>query len=162
MKVIPPDTQRNWSNTWTLQRSLCRTWNVLSSDKDVQKRVVACSVRIRNFEWKMHDKNADGNNPVWVCEGWDAINQEFRTLRKEKQECLSYKPDDRKFGWASVFRRAPHCVPRHRFEAGHESSVRCGWCTAPSALYTRLTQRLSRPPPFQKLCAENRMLQLNI
>ena len=29
--------------------------------------------------------------------------------------------------------------------------VRCGWCMAPSALYTRPTQQLSRPPPIQKL-----------
>jgi hypothetical protein len=35
-------------------------------------------------------------------------------------------------------------------------------CTAPSAPYTRPTQQLSRPPPVQKLGAENRMLQLNI
>ena len=34
--------------------------------------------------------------------------------------------------------------------------------TAPSAPYTRPTQRLSIPPPIQKLGAENRMLQLNI
>jgi len=34
--------------------------------------------------------------------------------------------------------------------------------TAPSAPYTRPTQRLSRPPPTQKLGAENHMLQLNI
>jgi len=34
--------------------------------------------------------------------------------------------------------------------------------TAPSALYTRPMQRLSRPPPIQKLDAENHMLQLNI
>ena len=32
--------------------------------------------------------------------------------------------------------------------------------TAPSAPYTRLTQRLSRPPPIQKLGAENHVLQL--
>jgi len=37
-----------------------------------------------------------------------------------------------------------------------------GWCTAPSAPYTRPTQHLSRPPPIQKLGAENHMLQLNI
>ena len=38
-----------------------------------------------------------------------------------------------------------------------------GWCrAAPSAPYTRPTQRLSRPPPIQKLGAENHMLQLNI
>jgi len=98
MQVIPPNTQRNWSDTWTLQRSLWRTWIVLSSDKDVQQNVAACSICIRNFEWKMHEKNADGNYPAWVCEGWGAINQEFRTLHKEKQECLGYKPDDRKFG----------------------------------------------------------------
>jgi len=35
-------------------------------------------------------------------------------------------------------------------------------CTAPSAPYTRPTQRLSEPPPIQKLGAENYMLQLNI
>jgi len=34
--------------------------------------------------------------------------------------------------------------------------------TAPSAPYTRPTQRLSRPPPIQKLGAENHMLQLNV
>ena len=34
--------------------------------------------------------------------------------------------------------------------------------TAPSAPYTRHTQRLSRPPSIQKRGAENRMLQLNI
>jgi len=33
---------------------------------------------------------------------------------------------------------------------------------APSAPYTRPTQRLSRPPPIQKLGAENHMLQLNL
>jgi len=41
--------------------------------------------------------------------------------------------------------------------------VRREWCrTAPYAPYTRPTQRLSRPPPIQKLGAENHMLQLNI
>ena len=35
-------------------------------------------------------------------------------------------------------------------------------CTAPSAPHTRPTQRLSSPPPIQKLRAENHMLQLNI
>jgi len=34
--------------------------------------------------------------------------------------------------------------------------------TAPSAPYTRPTQRLSRSPPTQKLGAENHKLQLNI
>jgi len=34
--------------------------------------------------------------------------------------------------------------------------------TAPPAPYKRPTQRLSRPPPIQKLGAENHMLQLNI
>ena len=34
--------------------------------------------------------------------------------------------------------------------------------TAPSAPHTRPTQLLSRPPPIQKLGAENHMLQLNI
>jgi len=32
----------------------------------------------------------------------------------------------------------------------------------PSAPYTRPMQQLSRPPPIQKLGAENHMLQLNI
>jgi hypothetical protein len=41
------------------------------------------------------------------------------------------------------------------------SCVRCGYYRAPSALYTRHTQRLSRPP-IQKLGAENSMLQLTI
>jgi hypothetical protein len=99
MKVIPPNTQRNWSDIWTLQHSLLRTWNVLSSDKDVQHNAAACSVRIRNFEWKMNGKNADGNNPAWIWEGWSAISQEFRTLLKEERECLGYKPDDRRFGF---------------------------------------------------------------
>jgi len=36
------------------------------------------------------------------------------------------------------------------------------WRTAPSAPYTRPTQRPSRPPLIQKLGAENHMLQLNI
>ena len=35
-------------------------------------------------------------------------------------------------------------------------------CSATSAPHTRPTQRLSRPPPIQKLGAENHMLQLNI
>ena len=34
--------------------------------------------------------------------------------------------------------------------------------TAPSTPYTRPTQMLSRPPPVQKLGAENHMVQLNI
>jgi hypothetical protein len=34
--------------------------------------------------------------------------------------------------------------------------------TAPFAPYTRPTQLLSRPPPIQKLGAENHMLQLTI
>ena len=41
----------------------------------------------------------------------------------------------------------------------HNGAVRR---TAPSAPYTRPTQQLSRPPPIQKLGAENHMLQLNI
>jgi hypothetical protein len=98
VKVIPLNTQRNWSDTWTLQRSWWRRPTVLSSDKDVQHYVATCSLRIHKFEWKMHDKNADGNNPAWVCEGWSAISEEFRTLHKEKQECLGYKPDGRKYG----------------------------------------------------------------
>ena len=35
-------------------------------------------------------------------------------------------------------------------------------CTAPSASYTRPTQRLSRTPPIQKLGAGNHMLQLDV
>ena len=43
-------------------------------------------------------------------------------------------------------------------------SITCGYCCAkaPSAPYTLSTQRLSRPPPIQKLGAENHTLQLNI
>ena len=37
-----------------------------------------------------------------------------------------------------------------------------GGRTAPSAPYTRPTQRFSRPPAIQKLGAQNHMLQLNI
>jgi len=49
------------------------------------------------------------------------------------------------------------------WEPLRRSCLRCGMCrTAPSAPYTRPKQRLSRPPPFQNLGAENRMLQLNI
>ena len=40
--------------------------------------------------------------------------------------------------------------------------MRCGWCRAPSAPHTRPTQRLSSPPPTQKLGAENHTLQLNV
>ena len=49
-----------------------------------------------------------------------------------------------------------HCVGR---VYGADGAVSC---TAPSALYARPTQQLSRPPPIQKLGAENHMLQLNI
>ena len=50
------------------------------------------------------------------------------------------------------------------WEPLRRSCVRYGWCcaTAPSAPYTRRTQRLTRPPPIQKFCSDNRMLQLNI
>jgi len=47
-----------------------------------------------------------------------------------------------------------HCVGR---VYGADGAVH-----APSAPYKRPTQRLSRPPPIQKLGAENHMLQLNI
>jgi len=40
------------------------------------------------------------------------------------------------------------------------SCVQYGCCTAPSAPHTRPTQWLSRPPPIQKLGAENHILQL--
>ena len=49
------------------------------------------------------------------------------------------------------------CVGR---EYGADGAVRLN-CKAPSAPYTRPTQRLSRPPPIQKLDAENHMLQPN-
>jgi len=52
---------------------------------------------------------------------------------------------NRLFGWAVVLR-----------------AVRMVLCTAPSAPYTQPTQQLSRPPPIQKLSAENHMLQPNI
>ena len=113
MKVIPSNTQRNWGDTWTLQRSLWRIWSVLSSDKDVQHRVAACSVCTRNFKWQTHEKNTDGNNPAWVCEGWGPISEEFRTLRKEKQKCLGYRPDEVSFGPRFSGQRRPG-VPRHR------------------------------------------------
>jgi len=48
------------------------------------------------------------------------------------------------------------------WEPLHMSCVRCRWCHAPSAPYTRPTQRLSRPSPIQKLGAENHMLRLSI
>jgi len=44
---------------------------------------------------------------------------------------------------------------------GADGAVRLG-CMAPSAPYIRPMQRLSRPPPIQKLGVENHMLQLNI
>ena len=44
---------------------------------------------------------------------------------------------------------------------GADGAVRIS-CTAPSAPYARPTWRLLRPPPIQKLSAENHMLQLNI
>jgi len=43
--------------------------------------------------------------------------------------------------------------------SGLEGAVRR---TAPSIPHTRPKQQLSRPPPIQKLGAENRRLQLNI
>jgi len=48
------------------------------------------------------------------------------------------------------------------WELLHRLCVRCGWCRVTSAPYTRPTQWLSRPPPIQKLVAENHMLQHNI
>jgi len=52
------------------------------------------------------------------------------------------------------------------WEPLRRSCVRCGWCrtsrTAQTKPDTRPTQRLSRPPPIQKLGAQNHMLQLNI
>jgi len=52
--------------------------------------------------------------------------------------------------------RESRCVGR---VYGADGAVRR---TASSAPLTRPTQRLSRPPPIQKLGAENHMLQLNI
>jgi len=60
--------------------------------------------------------------------------------REDTRDCIVqfWPPDDERYG-----------------------AVRCGWCRkAPSAPYTRPTQRLSRPPPTQKLGTENHMLQL--
>jgi len=48
-----------------------------------------------------------------------------------------------------------HCCVGHVYGAD-------GAVPAPSALYTRPTQQLSRPPPIYKLSAEKNMLQLNI
>jgi len=52
------------------------------------------------------------------------------------------------------------------FWMGGGLDSRCVGCVygadGPSAPYTQPTQRLSRPPPIQKLGAENHMLQLNI
>ena len=51
------------------------------------------------------------------------------------------------------------------WEPLHRSCVRCGCCratTATSITHAGPMQRLSRPPPTQKLGAENHMLQLNI
>jgi hypothetical protein len=45
---------------------------------------------------------------------------------------------------------------------GTDGAVRRTAPSAPSVPYTRPTQRLSRPPPIQKLGSENHMLQLNI
>ena len=52
---------------------------------------------------------------------------------------------------------ARHVSGTYVHHQGHEIL-----CTAPSAPYKRPTQRLSRPPPIQKLGTENHMLQLNI
>ena len=67
-------------------------------------------------------------------------------------------------GWVVVLRAAawvvctvPMVTHRHR-TIGTVYTSR----TAPSSPYSRPTQRLSRPPPIQKLGAENHMLQLNI
>jgi len=46
--------------------------------------------------------------------------------------------------------------------AHRQDAVRMVPCMAPSTPHTRPTKRLSRPPPIQKLGAENRMLQVNI
>ena len=48
------------------------------------------------------------------------------------------------------------------WQALRRSCVRCECRTAPSAPYARPKQRLSRPPPIQKLGAENHMLQLKV
>ena len=53
------------------------------------------------------------------------------------------------------------CVGRVYSADGAQHHLHCTH-TAPSAPYTRPTQRLSRPPPIQKLGAENHMLQLYV
>ena len=55
-------------------------------------------------------------------------------------------------------------APSFWMGGGPESRCLVRVCGTDSALqpYTRPTQRLSGPPPIQKLGAENHMLQLNI
>jgi len=48
------------------------------------------------------------------------------------------------------------------WELLRRSCVRCGCCRATSAPQAWPTQPISRPPPIQKLGAQNHMLQLNI
>jgi hypothetical protein len=35
--------------------------------------------------------------PLGFAKEWGPISEEFRTLHKEEQECLGYKPDKRRF-----------------------------------------------------------------
>jgi len=44
---------------------------------------------------------------------------------------------------------------------GADGAIGADGAMAPSAPHSTPTQRLSRPPPIQKLGAENHMLQLN-
>ena len=55
----------------------------------------------------------------------------------------------------------PWALMKEEEEEEEEGRV-CSADGAVSTIRTRPTQRLSRPPPIQKLGAENHMLQLNI
>jgi len=58
----------------------------------------------------------------------------------------------------------PEGYVKKGFGKGHLSQLGPRWEPggATSAPHTRPMQRLSRPPPIQKIGAENHMLQLNI
>ena len=83
---------------------------------------------------------------AWHVSGTYAHHQEHQTLS------------------CSVWSSAPSFwMGGGSWELLRRSCVRCGWRrAAPFAPYTQPTQRLSRPPPIQKLGAENRTLQLNV
>lgn len=97
MKVFPPNTQRNWNEAWTLQGSLWRTWNVLPSDKDLQHNVAAWPYASVTLSEKFMKRMLMAIIPLGFAKEWGPISEEFRTLHKEKRECLGYKPDKRRF-----------------------------------------------------------------